>query len=109
MNTCENCIYYHNPPAVIMGDRGYCRINPPVESDTWPGVAHGDWCGKHTARGIEPAPPTLDEMALNEAAWEFVDAYSPITGEPMSTKLQNCCKVILRRAIATYLEKARKP
>jgi len=53
------------------------------------------------AECAEPTPPTLDEMALNEAAWELSDCGELLGGE---------IKSFLRRAITTYLEKAeRKP
>ena len=59
------------------------------------------WLVRLKAGYAEPTPPTLDEMALNEAAWKLSDCGELLGGE---------IKSFLRRAITTYLEKAeRKP
>lgn len=46
----------------------------------------------------------LDECALNAAGWKFVELYSSVIGEPMSGRLFNNCKSLLRESIIEYIK-----
>jgi hypothetical protein len=52
----------------------------------------------------EPTAIVIDEYALNEAGWKFVDMYSALYKQEIPDVLYTRCKVILRFVIAKYLE-----
>lgn len=84
-------------------------------------AAYGTACGleitavlvipDNKANGLSLTEEKLKEdaqiygVALNDAGWEFQDAYHEITGSSTDAKLFNNTKAILRSVIIKYIER----
>jgi len=50
----------------------------------------------------------IDEWALNDAGWAFINSWNEIVGERMSGNVWNNVKPMLRAAIIEYMQKEGK-
>jgi hypothetical protein len=78
---CDSCEFWEGK-----GDRGLCRINPPVADSTgkgvWPETAADDWCSdgvEAEEQGEDVAEPLPVRVKLPTKAgpkWDFTSALS---------------------------------